>query len=115
MIPSKRCYFLLLVGGINSFLLAALVDREVSFNFLYLYNLVILGLTLADVSQIKTNIRYFDNQQLVFYHFERRSPKTNFWGFDERQLGKMRSPNDLNSVIFVYYILTYGKWDKNNS
>ena len=55
MIPSKRCYFLLLVGGINSFLLAALVDREVSFNFLYLYNLVILGLTLADVSQIKTN------------------------------------------------------------
>ncbi|MDJ0687171.1 MAG: DUF58 domain-containing protein [Xenococcaceae cyanobacterium MO_188.B32] len=55
MIPSKRCYFLLLVGSINSFLLAALVDREVSFNFLRLYNLLLLGLTLADVSQIKTN------------------------------------------------------------
>ena len=55
MIPSRRCYLLLLIGGANAFLLAALVDREVSFNFLYLYNLVILGLTLADVSQIKTN------------------------------------------------------------
>ena len=55
MIPSRRCYFLLLIGGANAFLLAALVDREVSFSFLYLYNLIILGLTLADVSRIKTN------------------------------------------------------------
>lgn len=55
MIPSRRCYLLLLLGGANSFFLAALVNQEVSFNFLYLYNLVLLGLTLADVSKIKAN------------------------------------------------------------
>ena len=55
MIPSRRCYLLLLIGGANAFLLAALVDREVSFNFLYLYNFILLGLTLADVSRIKAS------------------------------------------------------------
>ena len=55
MIPSRRCYFLLLIGGANAFLLAAFVNQEVSFNFLRLYNLVLLGLTLADVSRIKTS------------------------------------------------------------
>ena len=55
MIPSRRCYLLLLIGGANAFLLAAFVNQEVSFNFLRLYNLVFLGLTLADVSRIKTS------------------------------------------------------------
>lgn len=55
MIPSRRCYLLLLIGGANSCLLAALVSQEVSLSFLYLYNLVIAGLTLADVSKVKTN------------------------------------------------------------
>ena len=55
MIPSRRCYFLLLIGGANAFLLAALVNQEISFNFLRLYNLILLGLTLADVSKIKNS------------------------------------------------------------
>ena len=55
MIPSRRCYFLLLLGGANAFILAALVNQEVSFNFLRLYDLILLGLTLADVSRIKTS------------------------------------------------------------
>ncbi len=55
MIPSRRCYLLLIIGGANSFLLAALFNQEVSFSFLYLYNFVLFGLTLADVSQVKAN------------------------------------------------------------
>ena len=67
MIPSQRCYLLLLIGGANSCLLAALVNQEVSLSFLYLYNLVIAGLTLADVSKIKTNeveVRRFPLERL---------------------------------------------------
>ena len=56
MIPARRCYLLLLIGGANSFLLAALVNQEVSFSFLYLYNLIIFVLTLNDVSGVKKNL-----------------------------------------------------------
>ena len=53
MIPSRRCYVLLAIGGIGAALLDILSDRSFSLNFLRIYNFLLLVATVADASQIK--------------------------------------------------------------
>ena len=55
MIPSKRCYVLLTVGGVSAALLDILFDRQISLNFLRVYNLVLLVATVVDASGVKSN------------------------------------------------------------
>ena len=55
MIPSRRCYILLSIGGVGAALLDILVNRQVSLNFLRLYNFALLVATIADASQVKSN------------------------------------------------------------
>ena len=55
MIPSRRCYVLLTIGGVSAALLDILVNRQVSLNFLQIYNLILLIATIVDASQVKAN------------------------------------------------------------
>ena len=55
MIPSRRCYFLLAAGGVGAALLDILTNRQVSLNFLRIYNFVLLVMTIVDASQVKSN------------------------------------------------------------
>jgi len=55
MIPSKRCYLLLSIGGISAAVLDILVNRQVSLSFLRLYNFGLIIATIADASQVKKN------------------------------------------------------------
>ena len=53
MIPSRRCYVLLAIGGVGAALLDILLDRSFSLNFLWIYNFSLLVATIADASQVK--------------------------------------------------------------
>lgn len=53
MIPSRRCYVLLTVGGLTAALLDVPLDRQVSLNFLRIYDFALLIATIIDASQIK--------------------------------------------------------------
>lgn len=55
MIPSRRCYILLSLGGVGAALLDILINRQVSMNFLRIYNFALLVATVADASQVKAN------------------------------------------------------------
>ncbi len=55
MIPSQRCYVLLAIGGISAAVLDLLVDRQISLNFLRIYNLALLTVTIIDASRVKQN------------------------------------------------------------
>ena len=55
MIPSRRCYVLLSIGGISAAILDILVNRQVSMGFLRLYNFGLIIATIADASQVKKN------------------------------------------------------------
>lgn len=55
MIPSRRCYVLLTIGGIGAALLDALIDRQVSLNFLSIYNFCLLVAVIVDASQVKAD------------------------------------------------------------
>ena len=55
MIPSRRCYVCLIIGGVSAALLDVLVNRQVSLNFLRIYNLLLLIATIYDASQVKAN------------------------------------------------------------
>lgn len=55
MIPSRRCYIMLTLGGLGAALLDLLVNRQVSLNFLRLYNFALLVATIVDAAQVKTN------------------------------------------------------------
>ena len=55
MIPSRRCYLLLAAGGLGAALLDIFTNRQVSLNFLRVYNFVLLIATVVDASQIKDN------------------------------------------------------------
>ena len=55
MIPSRRCYGLLAIGGAGAALLDILINRQVSLNFLQVYNFALLVLTVVDASQVKAN------------------------------------------------------------
>ncbi|WP_026102931.1 DUF58 domain-containing protein [Pleurocapsa sp. PCC 7319] len=53
MIPSRRCYVLLAIGGLGAALLDILIDRQVSLNFLRIYDFTLLVGTIVDASQVK--------------------------------------------------------------
>ncbi len=55
MIPSRRCYILLAVGGVSAALMDVLINRQVSLNFLRIYNFTLLVATILDASKVKTN------------------------------------------------------------
>ena len=55
MIPSRRCYVLLSIGGVSAALLDVLVNRQVSTNFLGIYDFALLVATIADASGVKSN------------------------------------------------------------
>ena len=55
MIPSRRCYVLLSVGGLGAALLDILINRQVSLGFLQIYDVALLVATIVDASQIKQN------------------------------------------------------------
>ena len=55
MIPSRRCYVLLSIGGASAALLDVLINRQVSLNFLGIYDFALLVATIADASGIKSN------------------------------------------------------------
>ncbi|MEO0835955.1 MAG: DUF58 domain-containing protein [Cyanobacteria bacterium J06642_3] len=55
MIPSRRCYILLTIGGVGAALLDTIVNRQVSLNFLRIYNFALLVATIVDASSVKTN------------------------------------------------------------
>ena len=64
MIPSRRCYILLSVGGIGAALLDLLVNRQVSLNFLRLYNFALLIATIADAASVKGNALEVTRQRI---------------------------------------------------
>lgn len=55
MIPSRRCYVLLGIGGISAALIDILINRQTSLNFLRIYNFALLVATIVDASQVKAN------------------------------------------------------------
>ncbi|NJK57682.1 MAG: DUF58 domain-containing protein [Pleurocapsa sp. SU_5_0] len=55
MIPSRRCYALLAFGGLSAALLDILINRQVSLNFLRVYNFSLLVATIIDASQVKNS------------------------------------------------------------
>ncbi len=55
MIPSRRCYVLLSIGGASAALLDVLINRQVSLNFLGIYDFALLVATIADASGVKSN------------------------------------------------------------
>ena len=55
MIPSRRCYVLLAAGGLGAALLDVFTARQISLNFLRIYNFVLLVATVIDASQVKGN------------------------------------------------------------
>ncbi|MEL6493538.1 MAG: DUF58 domain-containing protein [Cyanobacteria bacterium J06623_7] len=55
MIPSQRCYVLLAAGGIGAACLDLLFTRQISLNFLRVYNFVLLVTVIIDASQVKNN------------------------------------------------------------
>ncbi|HEY9770524.1 MAG TPA: hypothetical protein V6C71_18865 [Coleofasciculaceae cyanobacterium] len=55
MIPSRRCYVLLSIGGISAALLDVLTNRQISLNFLRIYNFALLIATIMDASEVKNH------------------------------------------------------------
>ena len=53
MIPSRRCYLLLTIGGVGTAILDILFDRSFSLNFLITYNFVLFVATVADAARVK--------------------------------------------------------------
>ena len=64
MIPSRRCYVLLTIGGVSAALLDVLVNRQVSLNFLRIYNFSLLIATIVDASQVKANAVEVKRQEI---------------------------------------------------
>lgn len=55
MIPSRRCYVLLGIGGVSAALLDTLFNRQISFGFLWSYNFILAIATIADAAGVKAN------------------------------------------------------------
>ncbi|MEL6930751.1 MAG: DUF58 domain-containing protein [Cyanobacteria bacterium J06600_6] len=64
MIPSRRCYFLLAAGGLGAVVLDIFASRQVSLNFLRVYNFALLVSTVADASQVKNNAIEVSRQEI---------------------------------------------------
>ncbi len=65
MIPSRRCYVLLSIGGVSAALLDILINRQVSLNFLRVYNFALLILTVVDASQVKASAVKVTRQKIA--------------------------------------------------
>lgn len=64
MIPSRRCYALLAIGGLSAALLDILINRQVSLNFLRVYNFSLLVATIIDASQVKNSAVEITRQEI---------------------------------------------------
>lgn len=64
MIPARRCYALLAIGGLSAALLDILINRQVSLNFLRIYNFSLLVATIIDASQVKNNAVAVTRQEI---------------------------------------------------
>lgn len=64
MIPSRRCYALLAIGGLSAALLDVLINRQASLNFLRIYNFSLLVATLIDASQVKNSAVEVTRQEI---------------------------------------------------
>ena len=64
MIPSKRCYILLAAGGVSAAVLDLVFNRQVSFNFLWIYNCTLLVATIVDASLVKNNAIKVEREEI---------------------------------------------------
>jgi uncharacterized protein (DUF58 family) len=64
MIPSRRCYALLAIGGLSAALLDVLINRQVSLNFLRIYNFSLLVATITDASLVKNSAVEVTRQEI---------------------------------------------------
>ena len=55
MIPSRRCYVLLGIGGVSAALLDTIFNRQISFGFLWSYNFILAIATVVDAAGVKAN------------------------------------------------------------
>ena len=55
MIPSRRCYVLLGIGGVSAALLDTLFNLQISFGFLWSYNCILAIATVVDAAGVKAN------------------------------------------------------------
>ena len=74
MIPSRRCYVLLTVGGLTATLLDMLANRQVSLNFLQFYNFALLVATIADASRVKKSAIEVTRQEIQRLSVGRDNP-----------------------------------------
>ena len=74
MIPSRRCYVLLAVGGVSAALLDIFINRQVSLNFLRIYNFSLLVATIIDASQAKINAIEIRRQEIPKLSVGRDNP-----------------------------------------
>ena len=74
MIPSRRCYVLLAVGGVGATLLDIFINRQVSLNFLRIYNFTLLVATIIDASQAKINAVEIRRQEIPKLSVGRDNP-----------------------------------------
>ncbi|MEM6612928.1 MAG: DUF58 domain-containing protein [Cyanobacteria bacterium P01_C01_bin.72] len=64
MIPTKRCYLFLAIGGIGAAIFDLVSTRQVSLNFLRIYNFTLLVATIIDASQVKNNAIEVERQEI---------------------------------------------------
>ncbi|MEL6438000.1 MAG: DUF58 domain-containing protein [Cyanobacteria bacterium J06621_8] len=76
MIPSRRCYVMLTLGGLGAALLDVVISRQVSLNFLRIYNFALLVATIFDASQVKTNAIKVNRQSIPRLSVGRDNPIT---------------------------------------
>ncbi len=91
MIPSRRCYVLLSIGGLSATLLDILINRQVSLNFLRVYNFALLILTVVDASQIKASAVKVTRQKIDRLSVGRDNPiKLNIKSGKEKAIARIR-------------------------
>ena len=64
MIPSRRCYILLAVGSVGAAILDIVFTRQVSSNFLQIYNCALLVATIIDASLVKNNAVKVEREEI---------------------------------------------------
>ena len=74
MIPSRRCYVLLAVGGVGAAILDIVFTRQVSLNFLQIYNCALLVATIVDASQVKNNAIKVEREEIQKLSVGRDNP-----------------------------------------
>ena len=74
MIPSRRCYVLLTIGGVAAALTDVLINRQVSLGLLQVYNLGLLIATIVDASGVKANAVKAERQLIPRLSVGRHNP-----------------------------------------